>query len=112
MAGSVILCAAVLATDPGGLQQTPDGLYLKFAGSFVMQQDAELLSVGGVPLSATMDFDVGYGVQGGVGYTFVWESGPSVSLEFEYSFRTDGQPRRQRRGQALTLLQGHRPPLR
>jgi len=88
MTGPAILCAAVLATDPVGQQQAPDGLYVKFAGSVVSQQDAELLSVGGVPLSATLDFDVGYGAQGGVGYTFVWESGPSVSLEFEYSFRT------------------------
>ena len=88
MTGSTILCAAVLATDPAGHQQSPDGLYLKLAGSFVVQQDAELLSVGGVPLSATLSFDNGYGVQGGVGYTFAWESGASVSLEFEYSFRT------------------------
>ncbi len=88
MTGSTILCAAVLATDPAGHQQSPDGLYLKLAGSFVVQQDAELLSVGGVPLSATLSFDNGYGVQGGVGCTFAWESGASVSLEFEYSFRT------------------------
>ncbi len=88
MTGPAILCAAVLAADPVGQQQSPDGLYLKLAGSLVLQQEAELLSVGGVPLSATLNFDVGYGVQGGVGYTFAGESGPSVSLEFEYSFRT------------------------
>ena len=87
MTGSTILWAAVLATDPVGRQQTPDGLYLKLSGSLVLQQDAELLSVGGVPLSATLDFDIGYGMQGGVGCTFALESGPSVSLEFEYSFR-------------------------
>ena len=88
MVGPAILCAAVLAADPVGQQHAPGGLYLKLAGSLVVQQDAELLSIGGVPLSATMDFDIGYGVQGGVGYTFAWESGPSVSLELEYSFRS------------------------
>ncbi len=88
MTGSAILCAAVLATDPVGHQQSPDGLYIKLAGSLVSQQDADLLSVGGVPLSATLDFDLGYGVQGAVGYTFAGESGLSVSVEFEYSFRT------------------------
>lgn len=88
MTGSAILCAAVLAADPAGQQQTPDGLYLRLAGSFVLQQDADLLSVGGVPLSATQDFSTGFGVQAGVGYTFAWETGASVSLEFEYSFRT------------------------
>jgi len=88
MTGSAILCAAVLAAVPVGQQQTPDGLYLKLAGSFVLQQDADLFSVGGVPLSATLDFDTGFGGQAGVGYTFAWASGPSVSVEFEYSFRT------------------------
>jgi opacity protein-like surface antigen len=88
MIGSTILCAAVLAADPAGPARTPDGLYLRLAGSFVLQQDADLLSVGGVPLSATQDFSTGFGVQAGVGYTFAWETGPSVSLEFEYSFRT------------------------
>ena len=88
MTGSAILCAAVLAAGPAGKHRTPDGLYLKLAGSFVLQQDADLLSVGGVPLSATLDFSTGFGVQAGVGYTFAWESGPAVSLEFEYSFRT------------------------
>ena len=67
MTGPAILCAAVLAADPVGQQQSPDGLYLKLAGSLVLQQEAELLSVGGVPLSATLNFDVGYGFQGGVG---------------------------------------------
>ncbi|TDJ54363.1 MAG: hypothetical protein E2O40_07475 [Planctomycetota bacterium] len=86
--GLAILCAAVLATDPVGQQQSPDGLYLKLAGSLVLQQDAELFSVGGVPLSASLSFDSGYGVQGGVGYTFASESGASVPLEVEYSFRT------------------------
>ena len=88
MTGSAILCAAVLAADPAGPRQTPGGLYLQLGGSFVLQQEADLLSVGGVPLAATLDFNTGFGVQAGVGYTFVWESGASVSLEFEYSFRT------------------------
>ncbi len=88
MTASTILCAAILGIDPAGPQEAPHGLYLKLAGAFVLQQDAELLSVGGVPLSATLDFETGYGVQGGVGYTFAWESGPSLSLELEYAFRS------------------------
>ncbi len=88
MTASTILCAALLGIDPAGPQEAPDGLYLKLAGAFVLQQDAELLSAGGVPLSATLDFETGYGVQGGVGYTFAWESGPSLSLELEYAFRS------------------------
>ena len=88
MTSATIACAALLAANPAGKQQFPDGLYLKVAGAIVLQQDAELLSVGGVPLSASLEFDTGYGVQGGVGYTFAWESGPSLSIEFEYAFRT------------------------
>ena len=88
MTSPAILCAAILGLNAGERQQSPDGLYLKFSGAVVMQQDAELLSVGGVPLSASLEFDTGYGVHGAVGYTFAWGSAASLSLEFEYSFRT------------------------
>lgn len=47
MTSPAILCAAIMGLDAGERQQSPDGLYLKFSGAVVMQQDAELLSVGG-----------------------------------------------------------------
>ncbi len=84
-----ILCVAVLAqgqAEPAG--EKPGGLYGTLAGMGVLQMDSDLASVGGVPLNATLEFDMGYGVQAGVGYTYAGESPWSLSLELEYAFRT------------------------
>ena len=85
-----ILCAAVAAADPVEPErEKPGGLYLTLSGMVVVQEDSDLTSVGGLALDASLEYDTGYGVQAGVGYTFSWEeSRLAVSLELDYAFRT------------------------
>jgi opacity protein-like surface antigen len=85
-----ILCAAVAAADPFDPdREKPGGLYLTLSGMVVEHDGNELTSVGGLALDARLEYDAGYGVQAGVGYTFSWEeSRLAVSLELDYAFRT------------------------
>ncbi|MHC4272960.1 MAG: outer membrane protein [Planctomycetota bacterium] len=84
-----ILCAAMAAADPvEPVREKPAGLYLTLSGMVVLQEDSDLTSVGGIALDASLEYDPGFGVQGGVGYTFSWESPVSLSLELDYAFRS------------------------
>jgi opacity protein-like surface antigen len=86
-----ILSAVVFAADPVEPQperEAPTGLYLTLSGMVVLQEDSDLRSIGGSALDASLEYETGYGVQGGVGYTFSWESPISLSLELDYAFRT------------------------
>jgi opacity protein-like surface antigen len=85
-----VLCAALAAADPVEPQREgPGGLYLTLSGMVVLQDDSDLTSVGGIALDASLEYETGYGIQAGVGYTFSWEESPmAVSLELGYGFRT------------------------
>ena len=83
-----ILCAAAAADPAEGKPDRAEGLYLTFSGQAVLQANSELTSVGGIPLQADVEFRPGFGVQGGLGYTWTWESALSASLELTYAFRS------------------------
>lgn len=84
MAG--FLCAALVAAQPAAGEK-PEGVYLTLSGMALLQQDSDLQTLAGTPLDATLEFDPGFGVQGGVGHTWSW-SGVSLSLELDYAYRT------------------------
>ena len=81
-----LLGAAVLAAQPPAGEK-PEGFYLSLTGTAILQRDSDLLTLGGAPIDATLDFDTGFGAQVGVGYTFLWSS-VSLSLELDYAYRT------------------------
>ena len=89
MQASAILCAVAAAFGQvEQVRQKPGGLYLKLGGMLVLQDDSDLQSVGGVPLNATLEFDTGFGIETGVGYTFSsQESRFAATLEMEYAYR-------------------------
>jgi opacity protein-like surface antigen len=86
--GIAILCAAAAADPAEGKPDLVEGLYLTFSGQAVFQANSGLTSVGGVPLDADLEFRPGFGVQGGLGYTWTWESALAASLELTYAFRS------------------------
>jgi opacity protein-like surface antigen len=83
--GVALLAVTASETDAAG----PQGLYLKVSGMWVQQEDSDVTSLGGVPLplDASVEFDSGYGVLGGIGYTLSLGLPVSLSVELEYAFR-------------------------
>ncbi len=81
----VALGAVVASTGEAAGQE---GLYLKVSGMWVDQDDSDLTDEEGASLDATLEFDSGYGILGGVGYTLSLGLPVSVSVEVEYAFRT------------------------
>ncbi len=81
-------CVLGIALLSAGAAEHPHGLYVKLSGLWVDQESSDLSSSGGVPLVTTLEFDSGYGVMGGIGYTLSLDLPVAISVEVEYAFRS------------------------
>lgn len=85
--GMNAIALGLVLLSAGASPGHPDGLYAKLSGVWVQQEGSDLTSEG-VPGTFSLEFDSGYGVMGGVGYTFSLDMPVSISVELEYAFRS------------------------
>ena len=80
------LLAAIVAGQPAEGDR-PSGFYVTVAGGAAIQNDADLHTLTGSPLDATLDYDLGGSLDVGVGYTWAMPT-VSLSVQLDYSFET------------------------